>query len=174
MYRTENCRSPTNKYNSRRNSGSLTIARKMNTTGPSKGHCALHSGPNGRTGDTNSNRGSNRRFQETFGSEPARNRFETVDPVNRIGARSSMPNPSVPDHRCRIHRKQNGSAMCRQRVTHSTDFSSHRCPMTDAQSIGKYMEVRFAAGGRQIEPTFPRIGARFQGTPNPSPRMSNP
>ena len=29
-----------------------------------------HSGPNRQTGDTNSNRGSKRRFQETSGSEP--------------------------------------------------------------------------------------------------------
>ena len=33
-------------------------------------HLLNHSGRNRRTSDTNSNRGSNRRFQETFGSEP--------------------------------------------------------------------------------------------------------
>ena len=31
--------------------------------------------------------------------------------------------------------------------------------------IGKMREVQFAAGGRQIAPTFPLIDARFFGTP---------
>ena len=139
-----------------------------------------HGGPNRRTGDTNSNRGSNRRFQETFGSEPTKNRFEPVDPVKRTGVQSSMPNPSekyggamcrrqaahctdFSNHRCPIHRKKYGDAMCRRRATHCTDLSNHRCPIIDAKSIGKNMEVQCAAGGRHIAPTFPIIDSQSIG-----------
>ena len=50
--------------------------------------------------------------------------------------------------------------MCRRRAAHCTDFSNHRCPIIDAQSIGKNMEVQCASGGRHIAPTFPTIDAQ--------------
>ena len=127
-------------------------------------------------------------FRRLLETNRRTHRFEPVDPVNRTGVQSSMPNPSkkngrcnvppaggtlhrlaqsslpnpsekkgrcnvppaggtlhrlfpiidarssMPDHRCPIHRKQNGVAMCRRRAAHCTDFSNHRCPIIGARS----------------------------------------
>jgi len=60
--------------------------------------------------------------------------------------------------------------MCRRRAAHCTDFSNHRCPIIDAQSIGKNMEVQCASGGRHIAPTFPTIDAQSS-MPDPLEKM---
>ena len=75
-----------------------------------------------------------------------------------IDARSSMPNPSEKIGRCNV--PPEGGTLHR---LFQSSMPNHRCPIIDAQSIGKNREVQFAAGWRQIALTFPIIDARFFG-----------
>ena len=70
-----------------------------------------------------------------------------------IDAQSSMPNPSEKIWRCNV--PPAGGTLHR---LFQSSMPDHRCPIIDAQSIGKNMEVQCAAAGRHIAPTFPLIG----------------
>ena len=63
------------------------------------------------------------------------------------------------NHRCPIHRKKYGGAMCRRRAAHCTDFSNHRCPIIHARSampnpLEKIWRCNVTQGGGTLHRLF--------------------